>query len=747
MPPGASEAQLRRAETRTLGARHAAEHAAERAALRRWRARPAAERARMTARARRAAARATVAAGAPDAVGRWSSRRIDLPTWAINAVLLPTGKVAYWGRGALDDRWARDNSAPFYLLDPGTGASKRIDPPQEWIDFDGDGADDDLAAAPIFCSGQSLLPSGELFVAGGNAFYPSYGDGHAEYGGWSGTYSFDPWTERWTVQPRMRKGRWYPTQAELPDGRIAIASGYDERGEGADDSDLEVFRPAAVRGAPGTITRYPAAERATQGFYPHMQTLPDGRVAYVGQYRGDARVLDPARLDRGADPWSARPRTLAAARVGGSAALLPGTARMLFLGGYGWDWDVAPGGRSFLPATAAVESMDFAAPSPAWQSGPGAPVPALNVARSYGTLVQLPDGGFAYVGGAAGFDAADQGAGNNGTAGRQELKRVELWHPGEGRWRLGPAQAKWRGYHSTAVLLPDGRVLSAGDDYWGDDDTPHRGAETPQDRGELYEPAYLFDGDRLAPRPAITAGPDAVGWRAPFTLGVDEVPGRRVVRATLVAPTAVTHAVDMNRAFAELPVVRRPDGRGVDVVGPAGPAVAPPGWYLLFVWDDAGTPSVARWVRVSGDAGAPPGGGGPGGPGDGEPDGGGPDGAGGSGAPAPGPAALDRRGPRVGVVALRPDRGARALGLRVGADEPARVTLRVRTRLAGARTVRVRLTRGRLARRVRVPLAPAARARVRDGRTLQGTVRVVARDGAGNVSRRTVAVRVRPRGR
>ncbi|MGX6449407.1 galactose oxidase-like domain-containing protein, partial [Patulibacter sp. S7RM1-6] len=558
--------------------------------------------ARVVARARRAAARATVDAGPPDAVGRWTSSRIDLPTWAINAVLLPTGKVAYWGRGALDDRWMRDNSAPFYLLDPDTGRSERIDPPRERIDFDGDGVDDDLAPAPIFCSGQSLLPSGELFVAGGNAFYPDYGAGHPEYGGWSGTYSFDPWTERWTVQPRMRKGRWYPTQVELPDGRVAIASGYDEQGEGADDSDLEVFSPPRERGGVGTLTRYPQAERETRGFYPHMQTLPDGRVAYVGQFRGDQRILEPGRLDRGLDPWIPMPWALADGRVGGSAALLPGTSRMMFLGGYGWDWNVAPDDRTFDPASAEVESMDFGSRAPGWSSGTGAPVPNLNVARSYGTLVGLPDGGFAYVGGAAGFDGTAGGAGNNASGGEQELKRVELWRPGEDRWRLGPPQAKWRGYHSTAVLLPDGRVLSAGDDYWGFDDAPHRGAEDPQDRAEIYEPAYLFDGDRRAPRPEIRSAPSAVRWGDAFGVAVDEVPGRRIVRATLVAPTAVTHAVDMNRTFAELRITSRVDGAGVNVLAPPGRAAAPPGWYLLFAWDEAGTPSVARWVQVTDDA-------------------------------------------------------------------------------------------------------------------------------------------------
>ena len=66
------------------------------------------------------------------------------------------------------------------------------------------------------------------------------------------------------------------------------------------------------------------------------------------------------------------------------------------------------------------------------------------------------------------------------------------------------------------MLLPDGRVLSAGDDYWGMDDTPHRGYAEDQDHAEIYEPAYLFDGDTRAPRPEVTHGPAAVRWGDAF---------------------------------------------------------------------------------------------------------------------------------------------------------------------------------------------------------------------------------------
>ena len=87
--------------------------------------------------------------------------------------------------------------------------------------------------APLFCSGQSLLADGQLFVAGGNLGNPaSIGGDTPQWRGLDRAYTFDPWTLTWQEQPRPRHGRWYPSQVELADGRIAILAGFDEAGTG-----------------------------------------------------------------------------------------------------------------------------------------------------------------------------------------------------------------------------------------------------------------------------------------------------------------------------------------------------------------------------------------------------------------------------------------------------------------------------------------------------------------------------------
>ena len=120
------------------------------------------------------------------------------------------------------------------------------------------------------------------------------------------------------------------------------------------------------------------------------------------------------------------------------------------------------------------------------------------------------------------------------------------------------------------------------------------------DVGEIYSPPYLFDGDQLAPRPLIEDAPVAVPYGAPFGIRV-----RDAARAVLVAPGATTHGADMNQRLIVLETLRTRDGVGLDVRAPAGPGAAPPGYYMLFVLDNAGTPSVARWVRVGADAPPP----------------------------------------------------------------------------------------------------------------------------------------------
>ena len=751
-PAGVSERALQRMERAVLGPEHAAEHAHERRALRHarsvWRRRPARERRRILARAAAAARSETARVdAAPDQVGRWESARIPFPTYAINAVVLPTGRVLFWGRSPLDKgTQTRVNDTPAYVWDPakGAGGFTEVRPPK--IDIDGDGTPEE---APLFCSGQSLLPSGEVLATGGNLAYPVYasdGSTISDFKGLNRAFTFDPWTLKWTEQPAMRKGRWYPTQALLADGRIAILAGWDEAGGSppADNPDLEVFTPSPVRGGRGTMTRYANAARPNTSYYPHLFTMPDGRLLLGGSEPGESALLDPARLSNaaGAAPaWTNLPDIAGPYRYSASAVLLPagpaGSSRVAILGGL---QVVSPPSTNPVPARRDAELIDTRSIAPAWH-GDDSVVPPLNTARSYFNVVLLPDGSLASVGGAAGKSNAGGSPPplNSYTGGSQELKHVELLEPGSHYWTVGPAQRKWRTYHSVAALLPDGRVLSAGDDYWDMDDQAdpfvRQGptAGKPLDEAEIYEPPYLFDGTERAPRPAITGGPAAAAWgddaRRPGERGARPAGAARRPRRSERRDPRRRHEPAPRRAVRARPRRRqgpqRADARFVDDratrlvhavrARQRGDAI---GRALGAVAD--------RRARRADAHGRPAGGSPPGEP------------------RTPVAPAVDRTAPRPGVRARPLRRGARTVRLLIRSNEPARIAVRIR---AGRRTVRarVRLTRSRLQKALVLRLRAAERRRLADGGRLTLRVTLAATDAGGNSARRTVRLRLRIR--
>jgi hypothetical protein len=712
-----TERQLFKLETRLLGPQHAREHAEERRALRRARRHPV-HAARPVARLK--------ATGPADQVGRWDPAMISLPTWAINAVTLPTGKVLFWGRSPLI-AGKRGHDSPAYLWNPaviGPSAIKEVAPPYIDVDLDGDG---DLDRAPLFCSGQSLLPSGEILVTGGSL------DNPAEIGGsmpgWKGldrVFTFDPWTRIWREQPKTRHGRWYPTQTLLADGRTIMLAGADETGDtpGGQPSknpDFEVFTPPAQYGGLGAVTHLAAGDAPWIGFYPHLFVVPGGNVVLAGPTHTDSSRLDLTKLNGPPESaWSApgQYEVLSHDHTGGNAVLqlLPGLTRIAVIGGLD---PLATSGQ----ATNAVETLDNPGATGTWD----AQLPQLNYPRSYGNVVQLPDESLLAVGGGAGDQPG--GAGVNFTNGEQRLKEVEILKPGASQWALGAAQRKWRAYHSTAVLLPDGRVLSAGDDYWGANDQPNQEGNDPRDVAEVYSPPYLFDGDQPAARPSITAAPRWAKYGDSFTVNAA---GPAATKAVLVAPGATTHGNDMSQRVIRLNVLGNAGGV-MTLRAPSGPDLAPPGFYMLFVLTADGTPSIARWVQLAASEPPLP-------PAETPWDDPVPPTTGGGNPPATGgqtpPDMRDRRAPRISVRLLsrRPSHGR--LRLRVSLDEPGRVTLQTRLgsrrsthrltfKRAGVRTVNIRVRRARGTARLRV------------------TVR--ARDAAANAASKTVAWRVRRR--
>ena len=524
----AAQEAAQEAETATLGASHAAEHAAMRATA-------------LSDESADASPQASVAAVSTDpaVVGRWTPK-FAIPGVAVHAVMLHTGKVLYF-TGTTQGR--------AYLLDPVTQTTKAVHPPRI--------AEGENEPANIFCAGQSFLDDGRVIVMGGTI-------GRRE--GLNTIFTFDPVTETWRRQANMHHGRWYPTQVLLADGRTVVLDGLDEQGEPnvnpqieSYDANFDFVTLLSIRGQEG--------HPPPGGLYPHTFQMPSGRVLVAGPEPSDSWFFSLNRI--GALSWEDAPNPTR--HTWGTGTLLPGSTsgstRVALIGGV--DRASLPDTGSSTPLPG-VQTFDEANPGAGWTTAP-----PLNHGRAHHNTVQLPDRSMVTVGGGYGILNGNRRSGDASVH-----RNIELYDAATGQWTLGPAQDELRTYHSTALLLPDGRVMSAGDDGYGG---------SSNDTAEIYEPPYLFKG----PRPAIDSAPDSVTYGDTFTVQTSG----GATKAVLMAPAAVTHANDMSQRNVPLAATVQPAGT-LTVSAPAVPELAPPTYYMLFVLNDAGVPSVAKFIRL-----------------------------------------------------------------------------------------------------------------------------------------------------
>jgi hypothetical protein len=154
-----------------------------------------------------------------------------------------------------------------------------------------------------------------------------------------------------------------------------------------------------------------------------------------------------------------------------------------------------------------------------------------------------------------------------------------------------------RCYHSTAFLLPDATVVSAGGGEYSpseDGRTPNPPGDTHQD-AQIFSPPYLFkaDGTRVA-RPDITSAPNDVTYGQTFTVGTSHPD--QVGAVNWVRLSSVTHSFNMNQ---RINILRFTPGAGVvSVTAPANANLCPPGHYMLFVLNKGGAPSIAKVIKI-----------------------------------------------------------------------------------------------------------------------------------------------------
>lgn len=389
-----------------------------------------------------------------------------------------------------------------------------------------------------------------------------------DYQGIADSYEFDPATEEYVRVGDMTEKRWYPSLVGLPDGGVLAVSGLDGLGQILPGQN-EVFDPATK-----TWTNRPDLFRYFPTYPALFQTARPGQLFYSGSVAG----FGPATQGRAPGFWDLTNNGFTP--VGGlrdpdlmetSGSTFAGPVqnqRVIVAGGGGV-------GESPL-STARIDVIDLKDPHPHYVPGPDLPAPTR-----YPNLVQLPDDSVLISGGSQRYRGRDG----------SDVLLASLYHPGTNTLTPAADPTVGRDYHSEGILMPNGQVVTLGGNSLFSDAKNTKTAQFEK-RLEIYTPPYLFHG----PQPAISAAPTTAVLGS--TMTVSSPDAASITAARLIRPSAVTHATDLEQRSVALGVTHAPDG-SLSLAIPGQPTLVTPGYYMLFLLNGQGTPSVARWVHVS----------------------------------------------------------------------------------------------------------------------------------------------------
>ncbi|KAI3443057.1 uncharacterized protein J3R85_000419 [Psidium guajava] len=426
-----------------------------------------------------------------------------------------------------------------------------------------------------WCSSGQFLPDGSLLQTGGDLdgfrkirrFVPCGPGGHCD------------WVE--LDHAELSEGRWYGTNQILPDGSVIVVGGR--------AANTVEYYPPREGGAVFFPFLADAGDRQMDNLYPYVHLLPDGHLFVFANDRAVSFDYKLARVVRQYPPLEGGPRNYPSA---GSSAMLAlegsyDTAVIVVCGGAPYGAFIERNTDS--PARGSCGRIVATAAKPSWE------LENMPFGRIMGDMVMLPTGEVLIVNGAQagtqGFELASDPC----------LFPV-LYRPNQPAglrfMTLNPSTIP-RLYHSTANLLPDGRVLIAGSN-------PHYfykfNAEFPTElRIEAFSPEYL-SSDRANIRPALDEIPATVRYREAFDVHVSvELPVVGIVEVNLNSAPFATHSFSQGQRLVKLAVTSAvPAGEGryrIGCTAPPNRAVAPPGYYMAFAVNQ-GVPSVARWVQL-----------------------------------------------------------------------------------------------------------------------------------------------------
>jgi hypothetical protein len=551
---------------------------------------------------------------------------------ATHAALLHTGEVVFFTRPEdPNHNWSRGGAQPFPNSNGFPGDDQR--PPETpdvslsaVIKISGP---DVFKPVPIpvvrnpFCAGLTHHASGALVVAGGDkknstdATYHGVPPG-TKYG-LDGLRYFVPGDGGnvgvWQDIGEISDSRWYPTCTLLPDGRVFVISGNldDQYSYNNQNPTCEILS-IPPRGTSRAVPQYLPflVESWPHTCYPFVFVLPSGKLFVFVKDRTYYMTLEVDHfgrerwtVDYGAKLKGQPPKQYPSTATAVLLPLLPSdnprqdyASEVLLIGGGGSPeyphWD-------FWKRGARNGCFRLKADSPDGEWQPSAP---MLYPRVMPDAVLLPDGSVLVVNGVSkGYAGGNAGTGP--ALPGDAVVTAELYDPRSDEWRVLAEAKKTRLYHSTALLLPDGRVLVAGTDHQTNVNKPEypnlnvgtleydqHVARAYEYEMEVFSPPYLF---REIRRPVLTEVPERISYRESFQVGIDAEGRIEDLTAALLRPGAVTHGNNVDQRYVGLRI-RQYKGT-ILLEAPPSPNVAPPGFYMLFVLD-RGVPSESQFLHL-----------------------------------------------------------------------------------------------------------------------------------------------------
>lgn len=389
----------------------------------------------------------------------------------------------------------------------------------------------------LFCSSNATLADGRVVAAGG------HNGGEI---GIKSTNSFNFATQTWSKLADMAYARWYPSSLTLGDGKYLTIGGLVNNAQMA--TNPEIYNP--------TTNTWTTLSTGMANLFESEYLLtflkPDGKTYVIAPSQNTLHELNTTTPQ-----WTA----LGAGQAKFGTATMYRPGKIIYTGG-GTTKDSGEVART----SAAV--VDLTQATPIWRT-----IQSMSDPRYEHNLTIMADGDVLAVGGARIVSQST----NDGTL------ATEVWNPDTENWTTVAPISEPRGYHSTSLLLPDGRILSAGGGRLGSAIYDHLTAQ-------IYSPSYLFKPNR----PTISAAPNQASLGTQITIDVPSAD--QIAKVSLVSLASVTHTLDMNQRY--VPLTFTPLSGQLQVNIPTNQNILPPSYYMLFVLNTNGVPSEAKIIQV-----------------------------------------------------------------------------------------------------------------------------------------------------